>query len=814
MRVLSTRQQILGGLLAAGCLLFLFFPGILGSQVPGFRDAYHFYYPQAVWLDARAADGELFPRWNHSEALGTSVVAQSSSALFYPLRVFWLLPYTSVAQRFSIFIIAHLLLAAIGTGLAARTLKCSTWGSLLAAVSFSLSVPVFFQHSNLIYLCSAAWIGFAIAGTVLMTRPRLASQIRGAGLLCIALSMMVLGGDTHTAVNACLVSGLAVAVVGIRGIWKRSGDSRQEVTARLSGLLCCVLAIACAVGLSSVQWVPSLRWAKLSQRFEATPQAESNSEELLEVHRRIARFAESAGLPRHSTYDFSIPPWYVATTAYPTLLGHYTPTNSRWIALFPAEGRMWIPSLYFGLVPLLCVISLWRQSREFRANALLLLVGFAFLASLGNYTLIWIARELVTSTGQSLPKAFPADSTTGIYWMLTNCIPAYDGFRYPGKWTVWSVAGCCLLAGYQLTVSRAEDLSCLLRSRACQVIVFIASILVATSCLMWLAFRLQPSLLESVNNWLMNRSRDIWLGSPNALAVTSTLFVAGLLPLITIGVLRYVRINPHVICILTLLEMTAVCSTHIAFVAPPRIESPPSRAAFNAAELSPAPSIPARLDESQHPRPIKVWVDFSEANIAADMRTDHPNLSQQAAYQSRMLLGKLASVTDIGNLAAAQSLTPRLTSRLRSVLARQDDLSRHQPELDRWLGALGVTHRLARSASATETRWEWHPIEATSALCEFYSTDEVEPQPSQGTDNPIVHWHWTSSSELEIELSTPAEGTLLIRQFNDGGWRAVAAPLQDQWTELSVLGPAPTPFLELRVPAGTTRIALTRKWFW
>ena len=95
------------------CVLFLFYPGLLFSQVPAFRDGFLFYYPQAQWQDYWLQRGDYFPSWNSLSGFGYSVPGQVSSALYYPLRILWLLDLFTVEQRYAAFLAVHVLIAAL-----------------------------------------------------------------------------------------------------------------------------------------------------------------------------------------------------------------------------------------------------------------------------------------------------------------------------------------------------------------------------------------------------------------------------------------------------------------------------------------------------------------------------------------------------------------------------------------------------------------------------------------------------------------------------------------------------------------------------
>ncbi len=185
----------------------LFGPAIWSNRIPSFRDAAHFYYPLEVWLDQCAIQGEYFPKWQPNEGIGVSVPGDTTSALYYPLRVLWLLPGSTVAQRYLMVVFAHLIIAVLGMQYACRRLGVGSESGWLAGFSFAFGCPIFFQHNNLVYLCSAAWFGFFIAEVLvlLQSQSEPLRQPRPA-VAATSLALMVLAGDPHTAVNAVLIA--------------------------------------------------------------------------------------------------------------------------------------------------------------------------------------------------------------------------------------------------------------------------------------------------------------------------------------------------------------------------------------------------------------------------------------------------------------------------------------------------------------------------------------------------------------------------------------------------------------------------------
>lgn len=801
----NSRQNILLSLGLVGATVFLFSPGLFRSEIPAFRDAYHFYYPQAVWLDRCVAGGELFPSWNASEGLGGSVAGQSSTALYYPLRVIWLLPALSVAQRFSLLIVVHLLIAAAGIHYAARKLSPGGQGGWLAAISYTLSCPVLFQHTNLIYLCSAAWIGFVLGALAEAVSP---ATKKSTGMSCLvfstACSMMVLAGDPHTAANALVV---AAAAITLRTLWKSwsSKSLRQPAQRFLQLMIWSAAAIALIASATAVQWLPTLRWSTNSSRWANTPVASPEPAQAFQDETgRIGSVLASQPTAHHRIYDFSLPPWHLATSVWPTLGGHYQPNHSRWLDILPTEGRMWIPSIYFGFLPLLFALSALGKPTCAGSRGLLLLAVFSCLASMGNYSFIWQCREGLTGLGgEELAQSLPKDHVGSVYWGLTQIVPGYDAFRFPAKWLVWFAAAGSLLAGLQLTAHPLVNQMTLERKKRSAIFSLISTSGLLFSLAAGLLL-LSPSWSQSIDRRLLASAADIWLATPSSSAIVTSTLVAFATPLVSLAAVRYLRSHRRAtekITWLVLAEMTLVSCCWTVFV-----PAPAPQAAGPPAMHSPA-GAPFAVANDQR----LVWVDVSEADLVEDgWLASRSNLAErQTDYQNQFLLGKLAVLHGWRNLASAQSIEPALVARLKRWLRRHDDLSENQPELDQVLSQLGVTHRLVRRRSDdAPAEFLWHPVQGALPLCRCMP---LEKDTAEWTCP--VDWRWINSSELEVTVASSGPSRLIVGQFNDGGWIAT------RWAEDSESRPVLLSsfdhlFLAARIPAGRWKISFRRKRFW
>lgn len=757
----------------AGAVLFLFSPGIFFSQVPAFRDAYHFYYPQAVWLDSCAQRGNWFPQWNPLDGLGSSVPGQVSTGIYYPLRIVYALPLFSIEQRLSLFLALHVLLAAVGTHIAARRLGAPQAGCRLAAVSFALSCPVFFQHNNLIYLCSASWIGFFLANLLRMctgsnaqkdtfnVRDRVASALG----IATSLSMMLLSGDPHTTFNACIVAVLATLL----HCWKQHN---WDLAPRSAGILAAAITITLAV--TSVQWLPAWRWSAHSNRARVVPELPDPTQ--MSIDQRIALEAtQTFELSKQLIYDFSLPPWHLASSVWPTIAGHYTPEHSRWSDALSAEGRMWVPSVYFGLVPFL-VFAAAIFRKQAKERWLIWLAIFAFLASLGNYSIIWLLRELLNGLGlNDAANSLARNESFCVYGLLTF-IPGYDGFRFPAKWTVWCSAAVALFAASNLEwFAHRDEWSSTSQSwfGLRSIIAILSWLLVAFGIVVWLT-PLGENIAQRVRV-------DAWLGSADANAIANALLLAGLLPLFTLRMLGQLEASHKSgtwIAGLTMLEMSCVACFWTSFV--------------------PAPNLEKHLVGTT--RDSRLWSNSLQANLADQTDTNLSNLSRQTLLQNQYMLGKLASAGDRANLASQQSVEPLWSEKLRIWLASHDRLEAEQPILEAMLARLGVTHRLVLDRdSGAFTR---EPVENTAPLCQLWKADGTE-----ALQTP-VDWQWRGS-ELQLHFEATETSRLVIRQFSDGGWTVRCS----HWNQSPVIE-SPALFIEIPVPAGDANVILQRKWLW
>ena len=440
-------------MLAIGILslsvVVIFRDAIVSDDVFAFRDAAHFYYPLFQWTTEQWKAGEI-PLWNPLEDLGSPVVADATSSVFYPGKILFLLP-GEFDTWYKTYIIFHVWLCGIASFFLARHWKRSAPAASLTAISYALSGNVLFQYCNVVYLIGAAWLPLALrSGDLLLSQSSVRTTPRHTVLLAISLSMMVLGGDAQMAYHAGLM------LAGLAWLKRKAPHAGVGGSRRALRLL---IAASIAFGLAAVQSLPSSH-----QLQESTRASYDTPRNIYEFLRECAgpekRASANLGFgqtllgktaPGHHSniFDFSVGPWRFIELLWPNIGGRMFPQNERWMNAIPAEGRVWTPTLYMGCLPILLASLSFRLHRgSVRRRWLSWCFLLAVLAALGRFGVGWFFKEI--SFGIDGRDLAIGDPFGGLYWFLTMTLPGYVYFRYPGKLWVIATLAISHLAGQSL----------------------------------------------------------------------------------------------------------------------------------------------------------------------------------------------------------------------------------------------------------------------------------------------------------------------------------------------------------------------------
>jgi hypothetical protein len=461
--------------LAAALFCWLFAEALFGSGVFAFRDAGDYYYPLLKLVRDQWISGRV-PLWNPYENLGTPLAANATACVFYPGMALLLLPI-GYAWAYKLVILGHVALAAWSAYCLARDTKSSREAATLAAISYAFSGSVLFQYTNLVFLIAAAWLPLALLTAQRMLVRR---QARWALAFGVVLAMLTLGGDPQTAYHAVLLATLYAWLLGRaepRNESKRILDFRFWIldfgfSPQVSGAeskiqnpksKIALLATACVAGLllAAVEILPAVEFTRHSGRSHSSlprtvyeipgyllspaaepPPAQSRWTDALTC-RRLEPLSHQQDI-----YQFSVGPWRLAEFLWPNVSGRQFPVHHRWLDVLPAEGRVWSPSLYMGLLPLLLALSAMRFRRaDPRIVWWSWSVLLAVLAALGWFGPGWLLNELRAAAGGDPARPWLVGPPCGgLYWLATVLLPGYVYFRYPAKLLSIAALGLSLLA--------------------------------------------------------------------------------------------------------------------------------------------------------------------------------------------------------------------------------------------------------------------------------------------------------------------------------------------------------------------------------
>lgn len=446
-------------LLIGGVWLWIFWPMMTGQKVVGFRDSAYLYYPLFKWIDAQWAAGEI-PLWNPYCNFGMPVVADGTSSVFYPGKLIFFCWFLSYPARYGIYLAMHVPLAAAGSYWFARTLRANQAGATLAAFSFALGGSVLFQVTNVIYLVSAAWLPFALCCVWKMVKT---GELRWAVAAGVACALMILGGDPQMVYHVGLIAVATVVGQFVRRIrnnvkTKSSMGKSDLVWLLAAGSRVGVMVLVTSL-LAAIQLLPTYYWSELSER--TNPLVPANVYQGWNSLRQDgdvagiqdALLADPIGTAEHS-YQFSQPPWSLSELAWPNISGRPFPTHQRWTSGLAGADRMWVPSLYAGLVTLLLGMLGFRFWGRRRKQVWLTYLFFFFLlGSFGWYGMVWLVIEVYPPVGLNT-KLGP--QVGGLYWLMNMFLPKYFAFRYPAKLFVISSLALSVLAGVNFRNTRMK----------------------------------------------------------------------------------------------------------------------------------------------------------------------------------------------------------------------------------------------------------------------------------------------------------------------------------------------------------------------
>ena len=754
----------------AFCLItaILFKPTWWDGLLFGFRDTLHFYYPLWSYISRLPFSDQILPLWNPLDGFGCSIVGEPTSMVFYPIRVILLLPVGNIEQRIGGFLLIHVWLSyamwiysGSKLGLQSAALQLTGW-------AYALSGPVFFQIYNPPFLVGSAWLPLAMFGLLKITNVRLSESEHTVVLLnlraslqnsrhaisCLTLSlaMIVFGGDAQLAYHLAIVGGLVACIFLCQVRWNAQASTTDCVRQFLFSTFSILIAFSLAVGLTSIQSIPTRYWLEISERaFPVDVGSDVNVRNFL-------------GAP----YVYSEAPWNYLTVLVSNVLGHVTPTNTRWLIPFGAESSIWSPSLHVGTLVLASAFAWWFvRLRDSLSLVTLLIAMLAVLSSLGRYNLydVWIA-----------------------------ILPGYGQFRFPAKWTPLFAWGICMAATEGIGHIRELKIRNVVQ-KLCLLVACLGSIAASVNLVVYFSPQVRQSLFDLVARSAKSRSIEFDLDLSQAIYFIG--FGGFLTAFASFSIYTILRNNHSkraviAIGVISIVELTLALQPALIFVRPVSVDPLPGwQAESNTLWRHFTDDSTTRESKGKlAKRGITATWEFGEMNlpvlrsqdrlIARDVAWASDNTENHAAYQGDHIMGKLQLLRNFRSFQSYYTLEPRILRRLCTIptVDPEDDAALKSVESDDYF-----LHHLSPITEIPT----WPPIEALHrSLSERITFGKATMK----------------SNRFDFSYDSPEAFYLQLPVLDYGGWSNV----NGRYYAKIIKGPED--LLTLQLPAGQHSIAL------
>lgn len=349
------------------------------------------FYPWRMFAHSAYRQGVL-PAWNPHLLLGTPFVANSTSAVFYPIHALYLVLPPNAGWALAALI--RTALAVLFAALLAREAGASTAGSLAAGVIFAhCGFMVAWQAWP--QADAALWLPLALYG---VHRLRFRPSPRAVAITGAAFAMPVLAGHPEIAVYVTLAGIAFWAFCLLLPPGEGEGAAprpRYVLLFAAAGIL--------ALGLAAVQMLPTLEWVgEISRSTHATWNRKRPLPELVSFisrHARAPRNPLGIPIPEAATYA-----GILALLAAPLAFASRRKAMPAFFLLLLATAAQ----VVYGFGPAYRLSLITPIFKSFPNNRLILLMdlSLAILTALG-----------LTAVQQKIaPPAVPAEDLSKNTW--------------------------------------------------------------------------------------------------------------------------------------------------------------------------------------------------------------------------------------------------------------------------------------------------------------------------------------------------------------------------------------------------------------
>lgn len=306
------------------------------------------------------------PFWNPFTFLGMPFMADLQVGFFYPLNRMLSLVFISGNQlpviAIELVIILHFFIAQISMYLLARYWKISSYGSIIASVSYAFSMMMVCHVIHPMIVYHLAWFPMILMLFLKGINTQKYYYSIYSGLL---FGMTMLSGHPQTTLYEALFLLFAFVWFLIAGIRKKEIEGMKILYTAFASLI----PIIVAAGIFAIQYLPSKELANLSQRNEITYEK-----------------ATEGSLQFKNIYTAFVPKIFGSVDGKNEKNpSYYLETNGSIQRHF-----YWETTFYFGIVALFLGLFAIGTSFRRREAAFLIFIGlFGFLYALGESSFIF-----------------------------------------------------------------------------------------------------------------------------------------------------------------------------------------------------------------------------------------------------------------------------------------------------------------------------------------------------------------------------------------------------------------------------------------
>ena len=350
-----------------------------------YGDTYLLYYPLKYFL-ASNLKNFYFPQWNPYISCGMPTVSDPVQQIFYPLT--FLLLVFDFNLGYKLFIISHYFIAGIAAYILMKGLKCGTFASVFSGISFMFCGYMVFNHSNPVYIASAAWMPLAFYSFI-----KIFSEERNffwSLTSSFFIGIQVLGGDIQLVYGELLFFLVYV-------LWNLKGSKEIIFKYFSAWSMRFILILFFTFLFSAVLILPMFFLFPLSDR--------------------------SLGFTFQQVTKWSFHPLRIIEFLTPYIFGRAMYENNYWGMFLQNQkvDRVWSEVVYIGILPVIFSAFGLCMKRDKYSKYFLFLFSSSLISAFGSFT--------------------------PVYSILYKVLPFFSSLRYPEKFLIFTSFALAILGG-------------------------------------------------------------------------------------------------------------------------------------------------------------------------------------------------------------------------------------------------------------------------------------------------------------------------------------------------------------------------------